>query len=767
MKKLLFLALLLMVSIFALAACGNGDPADDPIDDPVEQVEATPAPEVEEPDDDENGPEDPPEEVTTSGRDELLAGFADWPAPEGYVVLAHWTTLDSNIHGGWTNPMPIAQARILMFNGMSTMGRNSDNEFFPNPMVSVDAQWPEIRDNADGTRTYTFTIYTDNRFSDGSPILAKHYAASLALFTSPHWAELVPAAGDYLWVEGRPEWIAGETDTLVGVRIYNDSQFSVTAATRDLPNVWASAIHMNIEPTPIHMYGAEAHDNGSGVFLTALGGGELTFEALQSVVEGGFSHYLLDADGEYVYVGEGDDAVRVEIADGVRYRPTVFAGPYMFENIDVGNGVLTLVANPYFPGTWDGYRPRIERVIWRITPQPLLVDSLLMGDAHMMVTIDDGDALTNAMEVLVGGGTHTFVNYDQFGQVFAQFHTDTGPAQFRAVRQAISFMIDRHEIAERVGRGFATVAHGPWGPAWWWYQEAANRDLYDRVTIYDLDMARAIALLEEDGWVYDANGDPWTGEGLRHRWVDEWHWGTDRIPEMEEVYMEVPVLDEDGEETGEYEYAYVEVPTGEYLEVVERMVWEYNEEGMRVRPIRSNKVYTGEQVLMPLIINWMVRDVDYAPRDFLELQLFDNLAAAGGQLVQERSSLWGTYLQMGYRREDRYEFHVLGVGMGNPWTPWNLMSLEWIPMSNWGQVDCERTRELSDAFRVMDISTEEGLDAFVEGFIEYMAHLTYEAFTIPFHMSLIHDFIPPNLGNYYSNPLWAFPEAIQRAYWID
>jgi len=765
MKKLLFLALLLMVSIFALAACGNGEAAEEPGDDQEQPAVATPAPEVEPA---ENGDDEEEEvAVATSGRDELLAGFANWPDPEGYVVLAHWTTLDSNIHGGWTNPMPIAHARILMFNGMATMGRNSGNEFFPNPMVLVDAQWPEIRDNADGTRTYTFTVYTDNRFSDGSPILAKHYAANLALFTSPFWAELVPSAGDFLWVDGRAEWLAGEADVLSGVRIYSDSQFSVTASTDDLPNVWASAIHMNIDPIPVHMYGAEAHDNGNGVFLTALGGGELTFEALHSVEEGGFGHYLVDADGEYVYVGEGEDAERVPIGDGVRYRPTVFPGPYMFESIDVGNGVLTLVANPYFPGTWDGYRPRIERVIWRITPQPLLVDALQMGEAHMMVTIDDGDALTNAMEVLVGGGTHTFINYDQFGQIFTQFHTDTGPTQFRAVRQAISFMIDRHEIAERVGRGFSTVAHGPWAPAWWWYQEAANRDLYDRVTIYDLDMARAIAILEADGWVYDANGDPFTGEGLRHRWVDDWEWGTVMIPEMEEVYMEVPVLDEDGEETGEYEYAYVEVPTGEYLEVIERMVWEYNAEGMRVRPIRSNKVPTGEQVLMPLIINWMVRDVDYMPRDMLELQLFENLEAAGGQLIQERSSLWGTYLQMGYRREDRYEMHVLGVSMGNPWTPWQLMSLEWIPMSNWGQVDCARTRELSDAFRVMDLTTEEGHNAFVEGFIEYMAHLTYEAFTIPFHMSLVHDFIPPNLGNYYSNPLWAFPEAIQRAYWVD
>jgi len=170
-------------------------------------------------------------------------------------------------------------------------------------------------------------------------------------------------------------------------------------------------------------------------------------------------------------------------------------------------------------------------------------------------------------------------------------------------------------------------------------------------------------------------------------------------------------------------------------------------------------------VLMPLIINWMVRDVAYDPRDALELQLFDNLEYAGGELRQTRSAQWGAVLQGGYRDAERYHLHTLGVGMGNPWAPWYLMSLEWIPNNNWGQVDCERTRELANSFRGMDVSTEEGRDQLIEGFIDYMAHLTYEMFALPFHMSLIHDFIPHNLGNWYSNGLWGFADAIVRTYW--
>ena len=728
MKKLLFFALLLAL-VFALAACNRNGEDEPAVDDPVETeapVEPTPPPEDDEDDDDEDYNDVPDGEgaLGLGTRASILAGMADWPEPTGYVVLGHWTTLDSNILTGWTNPMPLAQARILM-GGLATMGRDSGNDFFPNPIVMVDGAWPEITDNPDGSRTYTFTIYTENQFSDGTFVNAYHYAGGFALFLSPQWISLIPGSGDSLWLEGRDAFLSGETDVLTGVRVYSENQFSVTAIADELPQIWEAAMYMNFGPTPLHMYGVDVHDNGEGLVLTAIGGGELTHEALHAIVEGGFDHYLVDADGEYVL--DADDE-RIPINDGVRYRPTVFSGPYMFEDIDVGNGVMSLVANPFFPATWDGYRPRIERVIWRIMPHALLVDAIALGEAHMIAAIDDGTTLETAMDVLVAGGTHTFNNYDQFGQIFTQFHTDTGPTQFRAVRQAIAFMIDRHEISEMVGRGFSTVAHGPWAPAWWWYQEAADRGLYDRVSIYDLNLERAIELLEEDGWNYNADGSEFVRgvDTLRHKWVDEWDWGTN----------------EDGD--------------------VQRMVLDEND-----RPIRSNREYTGEQVLMPLIINWMVRDVAYDPRDALELQLFGNMEYVGGELRQTRSARWGAVLQGGYREDDRYEMHTLGVGMGNPWVPWLLMSLEWIPDANWGQVDCERTRELSTAFRSMDVSTDEGRDQLIEGFIDYMEHLTYELFSLPFHMSLIHDFVPLNLGNWYSGALWAFPDAIQRAYWRD
>ena len=722
MKNLLSVLALLGIFVFALTACAREEAPQEagPEVTPTPAVQATPAPAA--------TPE-PPAEVPPGTRAYILAGLENWPAPTGYIINAHATRPDQNIlSSAWSNPMPVAHARTLIFGGLETMARNRFNDFFPNPMVMVNNEWPLIIDNPDGSRTYRFTIYTENQFSDGSFINAYHYAGGIALVVSPYWAAVVPSAMSFLELAYRTPFINGDISVLPSVRVYSESEFSLTIDAEFIPNVWEAALYMSITPTPLHMYGVEAHDNGNGVFLTAPGGSPLTHEAFHTTIEGGVVGYVTDEDGEYVLDAAGE---RTPIGDGIRYRPTVFSGPYMFESVDVGNGVLSLVANPYFPGTWDGFRPRIERVIWRMTPSPIMVDAIASGEAHIMESILDGFALETAMDVLVNGGTHSFINYDQFGQLFIQFHTDTGPTQFREVRQAISFLLDRFEINEFVGRGFSTVAHGPWAPAWWWYQEAAARGLYDRITIYDFNMARAIELLEAGGWNYNADGTPFVGPGdgmniIRHKWVDEWHWGLDTDGNIDRF-----TRDAEGNLTG------------------------------------SNKVFTGERILMPLVINWAVRAVDYPFRDAIELQLFDNLAYAGGRLVQDRTERWGPILQSGYREENRFEMHALGIGKGTIWSPWFQFDLATIPSQNWGNVDCAITREMSHRFRVLDITTPEGHSEFVDTFIDWMAHLTYEAFTLPGTMALVHDFIPVNLGGWYNNPVWGFPQAVQRAYWSN
>ncbi|MCL2187697.1 MAG: ABC transporter substrate-binding protein [Defluviitaleaceae bacterium] len=727
MKKILFVAAVLIAAMLTLAACGGGNGGDNvtphgtPAPTPATGVTPVPTPE----------PLPPPADIPEDSREAILARAGAMSAVPGtYIVQIAGARPDANILGGWTNPITNAQMRGTLGH-LGTIARNSENLFFPNPIVMVDGAWPEIRDNADGSRTYTFTVYTDLRFSDGSPINASHFAADAALWVSPYWANVVPSAATHMWLYGRAPFINGEVPTLAGVRLYNDSQFSVTARAEDMPQVWEAAVHMGFGAVPTHMYGVEIHDNGDGVFFTGPGGIPLTIEAFEATIQGGAETFVQFNDpttGLPMYNADGEP-VGETVRDGVRFRPTVTAGAYMFDSVDVGNGTISVVANPHFPGTWDGYRPRIERIIWRHVPTELMIDALAAGEVHILTAESDGGRLDQAFEMLVNAGSHSFVNFEQFGQRMIQFHTDTGPTQFREVRQAIAFMIDRHEINTTIGRGYSTVAHGPWAPAWWWYQEAADRDLYDRVHIYDLNLARAIQLLEAGGWNYNADGTPYVGNAvdnpnnIRHKWVDERHLGTDEHGNI--VSM---VQDEAGELS------------------------------------HRNWVYTGERVLMPLIINMVTANVTIPGRDALVMQMAPNLAYAGGRFVDDRDDRWSPRLSGGYRETPRYEMFYLGIGMGNPWMPWWNMGLDTIPHQNWGQVDCPTTRELAERFRVIDIGTPEGHDAFIEAFIDYMEHLTYEVFTLPVRMALVHDFFPVWLGNYYGGPLWAFDFAVIRTY---
>jgi peptide/nickel transport system substrate-binding protein len=546
MKKFLLVVLLLFVAIFAMAACrGDGDAAEEV------SVEVTPTPTP-------APPTTPPPEVPIGGRELILAGIPDIE-PSGYVVFGSGTMGDANIMWpAWTNPAPNSQARVLMFEGLDTMSRNPLNEFFPNPIVMVDGAFPQIIDNADGSRTYRFTIYTDNPFSDGRLITAYDYAGFIAFLTSPQWGLLIPNVTHAPEIAGRYDWVNGHADTLTGVRVYNESEFSVTIRAEYLPFIWEIESYMNWGPYPLHALGVEAHDDGNGVFLTGIGRVPLTNEALAAAVNGGtYTFVEIRVNEETGEEYEFDTGMIM--GDGFRFRPTVFVGPYMFYDFDPSTRQITLVANPLFPGTWDGHRPRIQHVIFRRVPTPLIVDALVSGEIDMVVGQGGGATINEMLERAVGGGTHSFESYNRHGFGFINFHVDHGPTQFTSVRQAIKWLIDRDTFAEMFTLGHGVVNHGPYGLGWWYAQEAINRGMYERLIMYTYNRTRAIEILEADGWVYDAQGNAFVGPGnwatgnIRHRWVDgelmplEIQWATfapedgNRITEIIDVLLPGPL----------------------------------------------------------------------------------------------------------------------------------------------------------------------------------------------------------------------------------
>ena len=516
MKKKIFTIIPLVLALAFFAACRNNDDNDDNGNGTgTDVVTTTPAA---------GGDDTSVAEANVLTRDQILARVADFPAPTGYIIARASVSPDANIWtASWTNNSANAMARFAM-DGLQTMARDDQNNVFPNPMVLLGGELPDITDNADGSRTYTFHIYTDNRFSDGTLINAYHYAGGAAFFMHPNWGTVAPAISATPFITGRADFVAGDIDYITGIRIYSESSFSITAGAEFIPNVWEAFQHMMHSPVPLHALGVEAHDNGRGVYLTGLGGSPFTAEALNLVVNGGTPEYATDEDGAFIYNAQGQRQLLG--GDGFRFTSPVVPGPWMFDSVDVGAGTLTLRANPYYPGTWDGYVPRFELFIQQYVPVDTTVDAMAAGTIHILHDVTVGDIIAESFSRLIDvqNPVHDFNAFPQLGQNIIQFHVDHGPTQFRAVRASIAFMLDRHAFAELFGRGFASVPHGQYAPAWWWFNEAAERGLHDQLIIYDLNMDEAIRLLVEDGWNYDANGNEFVGPGAtgnyRHKWVD-------------------------------------------------------------------------------------------------------------------------------------------------------------------------------------------------------------------------------------------------------
>ena len=669
MKRNLLCLLLCVVLVALVAACGNQNneaTVNEPVGTaaPADTAAATPT------------PTPTPE-----------AGAAAPTVDRDYIVVRATIRPTANIAWArWENAAVNAGLRDLMWGFRGTMARNMEDEWFPNATVMVGGAWPIVTDNADGSRTYTFEIYTTNTFSDGRPITAWNYAGDIAFHTSPQWAAVPGPAitANANEVVGRHEWERREAPTLTGVRVYSDSRFSVTVGAEFVPFTWEVAMLMNWSPFPVHALGIEVHDDGDGVFLTAIGGGELTNDAVLVAVNGGDYQ---EATSDTAATG-----------DGFRFNPTVFVGPYMFHSVDVGAGILQAQRNPNFGYTFDGYTPRIEHIIWREVQDPVLIDSLAAGEVDITIGQGQGAIINSALEVLVQqNATHTFLAYNRhgFGQIL--FHCDVGPTQFVEVRQAIKWLIDRDVFGEMFTEGHGNRAEGPYSTAWWWHNEAVARGMYDRMIMYTFNMAEATRLLEEGGWIYNADGSLFVGPGdgadhIRHKRVD------------------------------------------------------------------------GE--LVPLVIEWATFSSPNRITDIINILLPEPLADAGFRLNETRMAAPLSYMNNfeAQGTGDRYNMFNLGAGFGAIWTPWNSYDAAMGPAWNWTQIDDPHLVELANRMRFLDFTTEEGRNAMVEAYMDFMIYLNYLVIQIPLYIDIFYDFVPTWIGNWHNNSVWGGSQALVRAY---
>jgi len=182
-------------------------------------------------------------------------------------------------------------------------------------------------------------------------------------------------------------------------------------------------------------------------------------------------------------------------------NPTVSAGPFVLDEWRAGDSIsMTRNPNYYLPG-----QPYLDRIIFRIVPDPgaqLAIMAQGEGDVHLW----PGEE----MEVYNAqmGGVATLQEIPGQWNMAMRFNLsrpfDGDPVAEPPhpilgdlrVRQAIAHAINYDQIVTEINPGTIPV-NSPF--AYGWYQ-------CDQPRVYDYDVARAKALLEEAGWVEGPGG---------------------------------------------------------------------------------------------------------------------------------------------------------------------------------------------------------------------------------------------------------------------
>ena len=181
-----------------------------------------------------------------------------------------------------------------------------------------------------------------------------------------------------------------------------------------------------------------------------------------------------------------------QLASAAYNRQPVGSGPFKFTAWKP-NETLTLEANPAFPAGLGG-RPRLDRVIFRIIPEPTtMVTELVNGTTDVIGWTLQPD---QAVQVQAQQGL-TLKHFPSREFTYLAWNGTRPPFNDPAVRRAMGMAVDRPSIIKGLMRGFAVQASGII-PAW--------SPMHTQAQPLPFDPNAARQLLAQAGWT-DTNRD--------------------------------------------------------------------------------------------------------------------------------------------------------------------------------------------------------------------------------------------------------------------
>ncbi len=456
----------------------------------------------------------------------------DWNSTDGQIIIGNTTDLSGKFRYaafGATSPGAADNDIAKLTIGLDTVTTNKEGGYCWNDTV-VKAHSETL--NEDGTKTFEIEIHNDLKFSDGSAITAKNYLITTLVFSTPvatqaakkdHQSAMTVVGYDkFAAYDGTNDGATvGEGDkaitvskALSGLRLLGDYKFSVTIAADYIPYFYDIG-YASFAPTYQKLWlgdTADIKDDGNGAYITE------DFFAKAASADDGYAlaaHILASStntDTTYPY-----------------------SGAYVVESYNVAEKQAVLKANPYFKGNYEGTKPAIEKIVYKRIVSNTQMEDLKAGGLDLIAGITGGDETNEALKVVSeSNGKFDTVTYARAGYGKLGFRGDFGAVQFRAVRAAIALCMDRQTFAKDFTGGFGGVVDGPYYTGSWMYKAATAQGML--LDAYATSLDAAIDLLEEDGWVYNADGTAYDAAkgGVRYKQIP-----ADKIKEDDKTFQSI------------------------------------------------------------------------------------------------------------------------------------------------------------------------------------------------------------------------------------
>ncbi len=415
----------------------------------------------------------------------LLPAFMGRAEEEKPLVVASVTKMNGNFTTNmWGNNTSDVDMRLLL-HGLPLVYKDVRQEAHAINQSVVRAF--SERGEADGGRTLTITLQPYLVYNDGSPINARDYVFSILMTASRYIGDIGGSPVVMHFLKGSAEYAEDPTIPFTGVRLLQHDTFELTFTPETAQE--GSLLHyLNYQPYPYGIIapGCDILDDGEGVYIA----GPWSAELLKTT--------LLAPDSGYLTY------------------PKKTSGPYSLVSFDKESGVAELAINRNYFGNPYGVKSTIARLRYEHVQNKDILAKLLAGEVDVVNKVSADEIIREA----ASQPELSAIDYPREGLAFLGFATERPLVSGEGVRRAIAYSLQvdqivRDYLGERGKRVYGFYGSDIAGSPEW-------ASLVNSIPRYDLNAEAAVKELEQEGFVYAANGELFSADsgGVRYRLSD-------------------------------------------------------------------------------------------------------------------------------------------------------------------------------------------------------------------------------------------------------